>query len=91
MGNDFDYRKKLFIRFLKENNCYKEFFKNFYNVNCNRQFKEFNDLLSYSYYHKRSEIINAFDWIHTSYGVIKWAELNKKWEELLYGNTYYTQ
>lgn len=59
---------KRFCRFLKENNCYEEFRKNFLKGRLN--LKEFK---------KAPSLVTAFAWDVTPEGFKFWETINSKW------------
>ena len=70
-------RKKLFVRFLKENNCYKEFC--FY-MNINR-FKNINKLVDFAETNSANEFSIAFNWQKTVQNFEYWLNLSIKWRK----------
>ena len=80
-------RKKLFIRFLKENNCYINFFSNLYKQkndwqDCNSSINEL--VLAMIAIHKDgSEIDYGFNWGCTEETFSYWSKLNIKWKNIL--------
>ena len=64
-----DPKFKLFIRFLKENDCYNQYFNNLM-----MKWK-------YKYMPLRCLIIDGFDWGRTKEGLVFWSKLSKKWTE----------
>ena len=68
-------RKKIFIRFLKENNCYKQYCKN-YNNTLDELYEsnEYNGELNIS-----NEIFDAFSWVSTKEGFSFWDDVDDKW------------
>ena len=88
--NDVKLRKKQFIRFLKENNCYKEFCINFYNFQNKTDYiinKLTIDELVFRFitFRSNSEIDDAFCWLNTNQGDDYWRTINNKWKELTNG------
>ena len=91
--------KKLLFRFLKENNCYMEFIKNFNDfvkVNQNKKFYFIDIRLGFDEVIKKrivseinSEIEYAFCWRKTLQGDTFWRELSRKWIEISKQIKYY--
>ena len=76
-------RTKLFIDFLKENNCYAKFKDNFYRENPEKDFAEF--MCSNIY----NILIIAFSWSETPEGREYWRNMNYKWVDFLSSNQLY--
>ena len=88
--NDVKLRKKQFIRFLKEKNCYEEFCKNFYNFQYKTEYiiKKINiDELIFRFltFKSNSEIDDAFCWESTIQGDEYWRCINDNWLTLTRG------
>lgn len=70
---------KLFVQFLKTNNCFDEFM---YNVKCR---KETN--VSYSEHYTKHDygywISDAFHWPTNMRANVSWLHINSKWRKLL--------
>ena len=71
-------RKKLFIRFLKENNCYGNFV--YYMRIRGGYFSDINVLVAISELNKTSEIYYSIDWENTKQGKKFWSDMNDKWK-----------
>ena len=88
------HRKKQLLRFLKENNCYKEFIKNFIQFESKGYFKnklDIDDLVSRVITYKscsESEINDAFRWKDTIQGENFWRTIDDKWYILNYYITH---
>lgn len=83
--NNLEFRKKIFFRFLKENNCYKQFIMNFHNDKI--KFQKYN-LNEYIIIHNKNAklIINTFNWSDTSTVKVKnnpWCKISDKWVQLV--------
>ena len=84
-------RKKQFVRFLKENNCYKEFFHYFYNSKLNSHFYDNNDrtieqlitVIMNNNYNSYNEVSLAFVWKDTIEGYAYWYAVFEKWDKIL--------
>lgn len=81
--NDF----KDFLRFLKDNNCYREYFKSFNDVTNGKKFrvekgleKEFNSFFIST--NSLDWILHGFDWKLTRNGFDFWQILDLKWFNL---------
>lgn len=76
--------RKRFFRFLKEENVYKLFIKNFKNrTNCYIRFNSFDELFDYCSENDQRGLIDfAFVWEYTKQGSSFWRILNMKFEEL---------
>ena len=75
-------RKKLFIRFLKENNCYYGFFNNMLNSRLTyvdlSKYKGFDHLIKLDI-----NLISSFDWEYTNEGYDFWDKLYDKWADIM--------
>lgn len=78
-------RKKIFLRFLKEHKCYKEYCKNYNN---NSEFDSFpyfslNDLYDDNEKNEdcnvSNEIYDAFSWDESNEGFEFWSEVDDDW------------
>ena len=81
-------RKKMLFRFLKENNCYQQFFHNFehrkdYHLSL---IKDINHLIEFAALRRVSEIHIAFCWAETLQNHRYWEHLDKKWYDIIYNN-----
>lgn len=83
MKNKEEIRKR-FFRFLKDENAYKLFIKNFKNrTNHFTRFKSFDELFDYCSENDQRGLIDfAFIWQDTKQGCSFWKILNMKFEEL---------
>lgn len=85
MGNTINQEDKLFFRFLKEYNCYKEFIINFHNDRINFQKTNLIDYMK-KHYGNLVYIIDKFDW-HDSLTIrVKnhsWSDINDEWEAII--------
>ena len=81
-------RKKVFIRFLKENNCYKQFCENFYNYQYCHEYiidkLNIDKLIYRALINKTngSEINDAFCWVNTEQEHKYWKDINDTWVHL---------
>jgi len=73
MNKDIKRKLKKFTRFLKENNCYNEYFNN-----CNNFFIDFVffDTLKWNY---DKLFINSFNWGNSKEGFKYWDKISTKW------------
>ena len=86
-------RKKIFIRFLKENNCYNEFM---YNLTKHEKFGmyQFNNINDLLYRLKTmddlfiNEISLAFCWDETTQGFLYWNKITDKWNKIVWNIIY---
>lgn len=77
-----------FFRFLKENKCAHEFFKNFFE---RHKYIEYNELAFRNYFSQlrlRSIIDSAFNWRDTRQGHEYWEKLDYYYNELYSTKTY---
>ena len=75
-------RTKLFIDFLKENNCYIKFKDNFYS---NGYYDSFADLIQ----NRRSaDWMDAFEWGDTLEGHHYWDAIDDDWRDLVDENNW---
>ena len=75
-------RKKLFIRFLKENNAYSFYVKNL--KSSKRRLFIIDNLVEKAMTNITcSEILSSFSWRYTNEGFDFWDELNNKWMTLI--------
>lgn len=77
-----------FFRFLKENKCAHEFFKNFFE---RRKHIEYNELAFRNYFNQlrlRSIIDSAFSWRETRQGHEYWEKLDEYYQGLYSTKTY---
>lgn len=74
---------KLFIDFLKENNCYIKFKDNFFRENPEGDFADFIHRSVYNIF------IIAFCWSETPEGREYWRNLNYKWNDFVSINKLY--
>ena len=83
-------RKKLFFRFLKENNIYDKFIYEFNSyaikrknwIGYNELSDNLNELIKICNIKDRNEIINAFDWTLTK-EISFWEEICRAWNDVI--------
>ena len=92
----FKHRKKLFIRFLKENNCYEHFIYSMVNNdNYMFRFNNIDELINFAIVRRfenfftDSEIYRAFFWSDTIEGNEYWKDINNKWLKIVGNDNYY--
>ena len=91
MNDEILIRKKIFIRFLKENNCYTNFLFNLRNGNFNKKSHNTCEINLFDALYKRlkecnektpnvyvNEIHLAFFWGSTKEGILFWDEIGEK-------------
>ena len=79
-------RKKLFIRFLKENNCYKQYVRNYdnnFNLDSGFIYNCLNELYDDRLPNEDNEFTDAFSWGNTYEGFEYWDDMDDKWRSFV--------
>lgn len=80
-------RKKIFLRFLKENNSLKSFLQNF---NMGYFYGNIDELVKYEIIcNSCNEISSTFSWAMSKEGFNHWDNLDRKWRKLLKEKKYF--